>query len=84
MKVVGVAEAKNGLSKLLDRTKKEDVIITTWGKPKAVLINIENENLEDYIISHSPKIRESIEDSWTAYKEGKVFTFDQITKKIGS
>ena len=84
MKVVGVAEAKNGLSKLLNSTKKEDVIITAWGKPKAALINIENENLEDYILSNSPSIRESIEDSWTAYKEGRVFTFDEISKKIGS
>ncbi len=84
MKIIGVAEAKNGLSKLLDSTRKEDIIITSWGKPKVVLINIENENLEDYIISHSPKIRESIEKSWAAYKEGEVFTFDQIIKKVGS
>lgn len=83
MKVIGVTKAKNGLSKLLDSTRKEDIIITSWGKPKVVLINIENENLEDYIISHSPKIRDSIEKSWAAYKEGEFFTFDQIIKKIG-
>ena len=62
--------------KLLNSAKKEDVMITVWGKPKAALINIENENLEDYIVSHSPRIRESIVDSWAAYNEGRVFTFD--------
>lgn len=84
MRFVSVGEAKNKLSEVLRDTKKEDIIITSWGKPKALLRSLEEEDLEDYIISHSKKIRKSIEESWEAYKRGEIVEFDEIVEKIKS
>lgn len=80
MKFIPVREAKAKLSKILRDTKKEDIIITCWGKPKALLQKLEEEGLEDYIISHSRKIRESIEESWQAYKKEEIISLDKIVK----
>jgi len=80
MKFIPVREAKAKLSEILRDTKKEDIIITCWGKPKALLQKLEEEGLEDYIISHSRKIRESIEESWQAYKKGEIINLDEIVK----
>jgi len=72
MKFIPVREAKAKLSEILRNAKKEDIIITRWGKPEVLLQKFEEEDLEDYIISHSRKIRESIEESWEAYKRGEI------------
>lgn len=80
MKFIPIREAKAKLSKILKDAKKEDFIITSWGKPKALLQNLEQEDLEDYIISHSKKIRESIEESWQAYKKGEITSLDEAIK----
>ena len=78
MKFISVREAKAKLSKILRDTTKEDIIITSWGKPKALLQKLGEEDLEDYIISHSRKIRDSIEKSWEAYKRGEITSLDKI------
>ena len=86
MKFIPVREVKAKLSEILRDTKKDDVIITCWGKPKALLQKLEEEDLEDYIISHSRKIRKSIEESWEAYKRGESISLGEIIKskkKIG-
>lgn len=80
MKFIPVREAKAKLSEILRDTKKEDIIITCWGKPKALLQKLGEEDLEDYIISHSRKIRESIEESWEAYKRGETTSLGEITE----
>ena len=81
MKFVSVAKARNELSKILNSTRKEDIVITSWGKPKAALVNIEKMDFEDFLIARSERIQRSIEDSWKAYKRGEVFTFEDIMKK---
>ncbi|MEA1964626.1 MAG: type II toxin-antitoxin system Phd/YefM family antitoxin [Candidatus Aerophobetes bacterium] len=85
MKFIPIREAKAKFSEILRDAKKEDIIITSWGKPKALLQNLEEEDFEDYIISHSKKIRDSIEKSWEAYKRGELTSLDEIkesNKKI--
>lgn len=85
MKFIPIREAKAKFSEILRDAKKEDIIITSWGKPKALLQNLEEEDFEDYIISHSKKIRDSIEKSWEAYKRGELTSLDKIkgsNKKI--
>ena len=72
MKFINVAEAKAKFSEVLRNSKNEDIIITSRGKPKALLQNLEEEDFEDFIIAHSQKVRKSIEKAWEAYKKGEV------------
>ena len=80
MKFVSVAEAKAKFSEILRKSKNEDIVITSRGKPKALIQNLEGEDFEDFIITHSKKIRESIEKAWEAYKKGDVVELDEMIK----
>jgi len=61
MKVANTVELKNKTNELLRRVRKgEAVIITLRGKPAAALTPLSEDDLEDFILEHSPKIRRMI------------------------
>jgi len=80
MKFIPLREAKAKLSEVIRDTEKQDIIITCWGKPKALVQKLGEEDIEDYVISHSKKIRESIAEAWEAYKRGEIISLDEIIK----
>jgi len=80
MKFVSVAEAKAKFSEILRNSKNEDIIITSRGKPKALLQSLGEEDFEDFIIARSKKIRKKIEEAWEAYKRGKVIELEEVKK----
>lgn len=51
MKFVSVRELRNETNKVVETAGREDVIITAFGKPKAVLLKMTEEDLEDYILA---------------------------------
>ena len=65
---VNVRKLKNGLSAVLRRSRKADVVVTSRGKPKAILHSIDEEELEDYLMAHSKKFQKSLEASYREYK----------------
>ncbi len=81
MKFVSVAEAKAKFSEILRESKKEDIIITSRGKPKALIQSLEGEDFEDFLISHSRKIRESIEKAWEECKRGEVIPLEEFMRR---
>ena len=82
MKFVGVAEAKTKFSELLRKSKDEEIIVTSRGKPKVLIQNIEEEDFEDFIITHSKKIEKRIENAWEAYKKGEVIELEEVKKIV--
>jgi antitoxin (DNA-binding transcriptional repressor) of toxin-antitoxin stability system len=67
MRLAGVKELKQQTMKLLKETEKGDIIITAYGKPKAVLHHITEEDLSDYLIEHDPAFRTKIESAYADY-----------------
>lgn len=65
---VNVRQFKDHLSEALRWTRKGDVVVTLRGKPKAVLHGVSEEDLEDYLLAHSPKFQKSLETSYREYK----------------
>ena len=65
---VNIRELKNGLSEVIRRTKRSDVVVTSRGKPTAILHSIGEEELEDYLLAHSKKFQKSLEASYREYK----------------
>ena len=65
---VNIRELKNGLSEVIRRTKKGDVVVTSRGRPKAILHGIKEEELEDYLLAHSKKFQKSLDVSYREYK----------------
>ncbi len=62
MKVVAVREAKASLSEYIDKAQRDRVLITKHGKPAALVIGVEGEDLEDLLTMGNPRFWEMIED----------------------
>jgi prevent-host-death family protein len=73
MKVVNTVELKNKTNKLLrDVMNGEPVIITYRGKPAASLTPLTEDDLEDFILENSPRIRKMIAAAEKARQAGDV------------
>ena len=62
MKVVAVREAKASLSEYIEESQRDRVLITRHGKPAALVIGVEGEDLEDLLTMGNPRFWEMIED----------------------
>lgn len=82
MKTASVREVKSRLSHYIKEAEKEDIIVTSHGKPCAVLRGLSGEELEDYIISNSPSIRKKVEESYREYLEEGGLSLDAVMKKL--
>ena len=83
MKVANTVELKNRTNKLLkDVMAGNPVIITYRGKPAASITPLTEDDLEDFILENSPKIRKMIEQARKDIKDGKVTPLDEYLKSI--
>ncbi len=77
MKVANTVELKNKTNELLRRVMKgEPVIITLRGKPAASLTALSEDDLEDFILEHSPRIRRLIAAAEADRAAGRVTPLD--------
>ncbi len=67
MRFAGVKELKHQTMELLKESENEDIIITAYGKPTAVLHHITEDDLADYLIENDPKFKMKIEESFAEY-----------------
>jgi prevent-host-death family protein len=65
---VNVRELKNRVSDVIRRTRKGDVVVTSRGKPTVVIHAVADDELEDYLLAHSPKFLRSLERSDREYR----------------
>ena len=83
MKFASVRELKNQTSSVL-RTAAAgtDVLVTSNGRPVAVIHGLNEEDLEDYVIAHHPSLRKSIEAAWSHYKKHGGTPIDEVLKGL--
>lgn len=73
MKVANTVELKNKTNQLLRYVMNgEPVIITLRGKPAASLTPLSEEDLEDFVIENSPKVRRMITEAEADRLAGRV------------
>jgi len=65
---VNVRELKSQASAVLRRSRTGDVVVTSRGKPTAVLHAVSEQDLEDYLLAHSPKFLDSLQTSYREYQ----------------
>jgi prevent-host-death family protein len=81
MKFANVKELQRDASGIINLVEKgEDVIITKRGKPAAVIYPLSEDEIEDYMIHHSPSIRKKIEEGLKDSREGKIISLRDIIK----
>ncbi len=62
MKLVAMHEAKAKLSEYIAASQKDRILITNHGRPAAIVIGVEGEELEDLLTRANPKFWEMIEE----------------------
>jgi prevent-host-death family protein len=56
MKFVSIAETKSKLSEYVERCRREAVVVTKHGQPRAALIPLEDaDDLERFLLSRNPR-----------------------------
>lgn len=82
MKFANVRELKNKTSEILRKAEKEAIIITSNGKPRALITAISEEDFEDYLLEKSPKLIEALEEARREYRvKGGISLDDYLTSR---
>jgi len=82
MRFANVRELKNKTSEILRVAEKEEIVVTSKGKPKAIIKGISEEDFEDYLLENNPKFLAAIEKARKEYLElGGISTGEYIRKR---
>lgn len=76
MKLVAMHEAKAKLSEYIAASQKDRILITNHGRPAAIVIGVEGEELEDLLTRANPKFWEMIE----AVRKEPTITLEEAKK----
>ncbi|MBN1664102.1 MAG: hypothetical protein JW943_10920 [Deltaproteobacteria bacterium] len=83
MRFAGVKELKQKTMDIIEASRKEDIIITAYGKPAAILHHITEDDLADYLVENDPAFKARIEDAFTEYGIAGGITADALIEKLG-
>lgn len=82
MKFANVRELKNKTSEILRNAEKEAVIITSKGKPRAIVTAISEEDFEDYLLETSSSLQDELAEAMAEYHaKGGVLLDDYLAKR---
>jgi len=82
MKFANVRELKNKTSEILRNAEKEAVIITSNGKPRAIVTAISEEDFEDYLLEKSVGLQDTLAEAQAAYhSKGGATLEDYLSKR---
>jgi len=81
MKFANVRELKNKTSEILRNAEKEAVIITSKGKPRAIVTAISEEDFEDYLLEKSVALQDMLAESQAEYHSKGGITLENYLSK---
>ncbi|OGP52604.1 MAG: hypothetical protein A2Y65_08125 [Deltaproteobacteria bacterium RBG_13_52_11] len=84
MRFAGVKELKHKTMDILKQAEKEDIIVTAYGKPKAILHHITEDDLADYLIENDPAFKDRVEEAYAGYRAYGGMMADDIIKRLES
>lgn len=82
MRFAGVKELKHKTMNILKESEREDIIVTAYGKPMAVLHHLTEDDLADYLIENDPAFKTRIEEAFIEYSTHGGNTVDTMIKKL--
>lgn len=82
MKFIAMRELRNNTSDLLNRLRREDMVVTRNGKPAAALIYLDEDLLEDFIIAHHPTLLHEVESAREEYGKKGGVSHAEMRKRI--
>lgn len=82
MRFAGVRELKNRASELLRRAAAgEKVLITSNGKPLAMLLGLSEDDLEDFVLVHHPDLRRELAEAYREYKANGGVSLSEMRRR---
>ncbi len=82
MRFAGIKELKHRTMDILKESENEDIIITAYGKPVAVLHRITEEDLSDYLMENDPVFKNRIEEAYSEYQAKGGASANAVMKKL--
>jgi antitoxin (DNA-binding transcriptional repressor) of toxin-antitoxin stability system len=82
MRFAGIKELKHKTMDILKEAEKEDIIVTAYGKPMAVLHHLTEDDLADYLIENDPAFKNRIEEAFIEYSTHGGISADAMIKRL--
>ena len=83
MRFANTVELKNKTNEILKEVMKgKPVIITFRGKPAASLSPLREEDIEDFVLESSPKVRKMIAEAEKDIQNGEFVSFDEYLANL--
>jgi len=83
MKMRNVAELHNKTAEILREVNEFGyVIITSHGKPTALIKKFSEEEIEDFVIENHPLIKESITNSYDDYMKNGGIDVEEVINRL--
>jgi prevent-host-death family protein len=84
VKFTNVRELKSKTSEMLRTVERGNtVLVTTHGRPTAMLVPVTEDDIEDALLAYSPKLRKKIEDVYGIFVQAEPWRCP-ITVRLGS
>ena len=85
MKIAPLYEVKNKLSELVKETESGPIVITKNGKPCAALVHLaEDEDMETFMLSHSPRFLELVDKAAEKTRQRGGTPLSELTKDLAT
>lgn len=82
MKFTNVRELKTNTSAVLRTVEKGNaVLVTTHGRPTAMLVPVSEDDLEDALLAYSPTLRKKIEAGLKDIRAGRTMSLTDYTSR---
>ena len=82
MKFTNVRELKAKTSEMLRTVEKGNtVLVTTHGRPTAMLVPVTEDDIEDALLAYSPQLRKKIEAGLRDIRKGKTMPLEEYLKR---
>jgi prevent-host-death family protein len=82
MKFTNVRELKSKTSEMLRTVERGNtVLVTTHGRPTAMLVPVTEEDIEDALLAYSPRLRKKIEEGLADVRAGRTTRLSEYTSK---
>ena len=83
MRVANTVELKNKTNELLRQVMKGEAVIVTYrGKPAASITPLSEDDLEDFVLQHSRKVRRMVAQAEADRKAGRVIPLETYLARL--
>ena len=82
MKFTNVRELKSKTSEMLRTVQRGNtVLVTTHGRPTAMLVPVTEEDIEDALLAYSPRLRKKIEEGLKDVRAGRTMLLSEYKSR---